>query len=58
MPAKKKKKTVAPSPNRRREDNLYKTQISRLIEIGIALSAELKLEALLEKIVYYTRPGN
>jgi HD-GYP domain-containing protein (c-di-GMP phosphodiesterase class II) len=32
-----------------------KTQISRLIEIGIALSAELNLNALLEKIVYYAR---
>ena len=48
MPPQKKKKAAAKSGGRRREDSLYKTQISRLIEIGIALSAELKLDALLE----------
>ena len=33
----------------------FKNQIERLTEIGIALSAELHLEALLEKIVRYAR---
>ncbi|HQH11392.1 MAG TPA: GAF domain-containing protein, partial [Candidatus Sumerlaeota bacterium] len=33
----------------------FKNQIERLAEIGIALSAELHLEALLEKIVRYAR---
>ena len=33
----------------------FKNQIERLTEIGIALSAELRLDALLEKIVRYAR---
>ncbi|MCZ6680434.1 MAG: GAF domain-containing protein [Candidatus Poribacteria bacterium] len=36
-------------------DEDFKTQISRLTEIGIALSAELHLDVLLEKIVHYAR---
>lgn len=37
------------------EDFNSKTQVMRLTEIGIALSAELNLDALLEKIVHHAR---
>ena len=36
-------------------ENNFKKQIERLIEIGIGLSAELNLDAILDKIVRYAR---
>jgi GAF domain-containing protein len=36
-------------------DDGFRTQVQRLTEIGIALSAELNLDVLLEKIVHHVR---